>query len=179
MPREEAEERGLAAFQRVLSNGPKIELDHHLVYYTHFEMGRLLACMGRKEEARKNFDLILSGTSCPLSLKERVFSNVHRFLGKNLEVNSHSRKGKYSFEVRFSSPRIWGINLTFAIVCIAVTYACRRRCARARQAFVKTDALDQPASSSLICRISYINTLAICNDPTFSSTGLYHKTRTD
>ncbi|KAL5496113.1 hypothetical protein ACEPAH_3030 [Sanghuangporus vaninii] len=78
MPREEAEQRGLAAFQRVLSNAPKIELDHHLVYYTHFEMGRLLACTGRKQEARKHFDLILSG--------------------KNLEVSSHSRKGKYSFE---------------------------------------------------------------------------------
>ncbi|EJD05273.1 uncharacterized protein FOMMEDRAFT_81128 [Fomitiporia mediterranea MF3/22] len=76
--KEEAEKRGLAALQRVLTNGPKIELDHHLVYYTHFEMGRLYACMGKKDEARKHFDLILSG--------------------KSLEINAHTKKGKYSLE---------------------------------------------------------------------------------
>ena len=31
---EEGESKSLAAFERVLKNGPKIELDHHIVYYT-------------------------------------------------------------------------------------------------------------------------------------------------
>ncbi|KAH8108408.1 hypothetical protein DFH11DRAFT_1747789 [Phellopilus nigrolimitatus] len=75
---EEAEGRAMAALQRVLDNGPKVELDHQIVYYAHFEMGRLNACMGRKDEARKHFDLVLSG--------------------KSLEVNSSTRKGKYSLE---------------------------------------------------------------------------------
>ncbi|THG96566.1 hypothetical protein EW145_g7757 [Phellinidium pouzarii] len=78
VPREEAQARSLAALQLVLDNGPKIELDHQFVYYAHFEMGQLHACMGKKDEARKHFDLVLSG--------------------KPLEVNSSTRKGKYSLE---------------------------------------------------------------------------------
>lgn len=105
----------MAALQTVLDNGPKIELDHHLVYYTRmffcrplfgsvschkaqtplfcitdFEIGRLLARMGKPDEARKQFDLILSG--------------------KNLEANAATRKGKYSLEVCFQvyKNRAWG-----------------------------------------------------------------------
>jgi len=78
MSREEAEKGALAALQRVLDNGHKIELDHHLVYYAHYELGRLHACMGQRDEARKHFDLVLSG--------------------KPLEANASTRKGKYSLE---------------------------------------------------------------------------------
>ncbi|TDL19779.1 hypothetical protein BD410DRAFT_815806 [Rickenella mellea] len=74
----DAETTALAAFQRVLDNGPKIDLDHHLVYHTHYELGRLLACMGKVDDGRKHLDLVLSG--------------------KSLEVNSSTRKGKYSME---------------------------------------------------------------------------------
>jgi len=48
------------------------------VYFAHFEYGRLLACMGDKEGARVQLDLVMSG--------------------KSLEVNSAGRKGKYSLE---------------------------------------------------------------------------------
>lgn len=75
---EEAVEGADAAFRAVLEYGPKIELDHHLVYYAHYELGRLLACQGKVDEAKIEFELVLSG--------------------KYLEVGSSGRKGKYSLE---------------------------------------------------------------------------------
>lgn len=33
IPREEAESKSTAAFKFVFENGPKIELDHHIVYH--------------------------------------------------------------------------------------------------------------------------------------------------
>lgn len=78
IPQVEAAERACAAFQSVFENGTKIELDHYVVYFAHFEYGRLLACMGDKEGARVQLDLLLSG--------------------KPLEVNAAGRKGKYSLE---------------------------------------------------------------------------------
>ncbi|KAI6022958.1 outer membrane protein Iml2/Tetratricopeptide repeat protein 39 [Pisolithus microcarpus] len=53
--------RAELAFKAVFEHGPKIELDHYLVYYAHFEYGRLLARSGKKDEARTHFDLVLSG----------------------------------------------------------------------------------------------------------------------
>ncbi|KIY53775.1 hypothetical protein FISHEDRAFT_32644 [Fistulina hepatica ATCC 64428] len=68
-----------AAFEAVFTHGPKIELDHHIVYFAHFEYGRLLACQGDAKGAREHFELVLSG--------------------KPLEVNPASgHKGKYSME---------------------------------------------------------------------------------
>lgn len=75
---EDASSRATAAFESVFANGPKIELDHHIVYYAHFEYGRLLACQGDKEGAHKQLNLVYSG--------------------KPLEVNAAGRKGKYSME---------------------------------------------------------------------------------
>jgi hypothetical protein len=67
------------AFRFVLENGPRIELDHHIVYYTRkfnhlryeplmrwkphldYELGRLLACQGRHDAARNEFELVISG----------------------------------------------------------------------------------------------------------------------
>lgn len=89
IPQVEAAERASAAFQSVFENGTKIELDHHVVYFARkfscqlffmscdrllvdFEYGRLLACMGNKEDARIQLDLLLSG--------------------KPLEVNAAGRK---------------------------------------------------------------------------------------
>ncbi|KAJ7200925.1 hypothetical protein B0H12DRAFT_1163997 [Mycena haematopus] len=68
-----------AAFEAVFAHGPKIELDHHLVYHAHYEYGRLLACMGDETEAMRHFEMVLSG--------------------KPLEVGPSGRKvGKYSME---------------------------------------------------------------------------------
>ena len=92
IPQAEAAERASAAFQSVFENGTKIELDHYVVYFARkcsrlsslhvlgpisvafvdFEYGRLLACMGDKEGARIQLDLLLSG--------------------KPLEVNAAGRK---------------------------------------------------------------------------------------
>ncbi|KAG2110020.1 hypothetical protein BD769DRAFT_1365263 [Suillus cothurnatus] len=66
------------AFRAVFEYGPNIELDHYIVYYAHFEYGRLLARSGDKDGARTQFDLVMSG--------------------KPLEVNAAGRKGKYSLE---------------------------------------------------------------------------------
>lgn len=69
----------IESFQRVLEKGPKVELDHHLIYYTRlyftvcfrfrsrrlladYELGRLHACTGKLDDARKEFELVLSGS---------------------------------------------------------------------------------------------------------------------
>lgn len=48
-----------------------------------YELGRLLACQGKTEEAKHEFELVLSGNY--------------------LEVGASGRKGKYSLEVSASS----------------------------------------------------------------------------
>ncbi|KZS95551.1 hypothetical protein SISNIDRAFT_452213 [Sistotremastrum niveocremeum HHB9708] len=75
---EEIAQRSEDSLRAVIANGPKIELDHHLVYHAHYELGRLLANRGDAKEAKKHLDLVLSG--------------------KPLEVNTATRKGKYSME---------------------------------------------------------------------------------
>ncbi|KAN0080427.1 Protein of unknown function (DUF3808) domain containing protein [Tylopilus felleus] len=74
----EAQHMAEIAFKQVFENGSKIELDHYIIYYGHFEYGRLLARSGDKEGAKVQFDIVLSG--------------------KPLEVNAAGRKGKYSLE---------------------------------------------------------------------------------
>ncbi|KAJ7926824.1 hypothetical protein B0H13DRAFT_1599253 [Mycena leptocephala] len=79
LPRDEAAAGAKAAFEAVFEHGPKIELDHHMVYHAHYELGRLTACLGDEAEAKRHFDLVLSG--------------------KDLEVGPSGRKiGKYSME---------------------------------------------------------------------------------
>ncbi|KAG8757111.1 hypothetical protein FRC14_002373 [Serendipita sp. 396] len=77
-PLPEASKLAKESFEFVLNNGPKIVYDHHIVYWTHYELGRLEARIGNKEEAKRHIELVLSG--------------------KVLEVNWHGRKGKYSLE---------------------------------------------------------------------------------
>ncbi|KAL1748304.1 hypothetical protein HDZ31DRAFT_79835 [Schizophyllum fasciatum] len=74
----DAAEKARTAFENVFSYGPQVELDHHLVYHAHYELGRLLACTGDTAGARRQFELVLSG--------------------KHLEVNAAGRKGRYSME---------------------------------------------------------------------------------
>ncbi|KAF9219377.1 hypothetical protein BS17DRAFT_424722 [Gyrodon lividus] len=75
---EDARQRAERALKEVFENGPKIELDHYIVYHAHFEYGRLLARSGNKEGASSQFAMLLSG--------------------EPLEVNAAWRKGKYSLE---------------------------------------------------------------------------------
>ncbi|KAA1467016.1 hypothetical protein DENSPDRAFT_768100 [Dentipellis sp. KUC8613] len=74
----DAAARAMKAFESVFANGTKIELDHQVVYFAHFEYGRLLACMGDTAGARTQLELVYSG--------------------KPLEVNAAGKKGKYSME---------------------------------------------------------------------------------
>ncbi|KIM37750.1 hypothetical protein M413DRAFT_448267 [Hebeloma cylindrosporum] len=83
IPQRKASGAAEAAFRAVFEHGPKIELDHHLVYHAHYELGRLLANSSSSSSsntaaAQEQFDLILSG--------------------KYLEVGPSGRKGKYSME---------------------------------------------------------------------------------
>ncbi|KAG6862884.1 hypothetical protein C0993_001075, partial [Termitomyces sp. T159_Od127] len=98
IPRAEAEQGAEEAFKAVFEYGPKIELDHYIVYHARafglfcvsvsldglslldYEYGRLLACRGDVVGAKREFELVLSG--------------------KWLEVGPSGRKGKYSMEVR-------------------------------------------------------------------------------
>ncbi|KAJ7747850.1 hypothetical protein B0H16DRAFT_1554834 [Mycena metata] len=78
MSRNDAAAASKTAFEAVFENGPKIELDHHIVYHAHYELGRLVACLDDQAGARTQFDLVLSG--------------------KYLEVGPSGRKGRYSME---------------------------------------------------------------------------------
>ncbi|KAG2137023.1 hypothetical protein DEU56DRAFT_736904 [Suillus clintonianus] len=75
---EDARAYSEGAFRAVFEHGPNIELDHYIVYFAHFEYGRLLARSGDKDGARTQFNLVMSG--------------------KALEVNAAGRKSKYSLE---------------------------------------------------------------------------------
>ncbi|KAK4687223.1 tetratricopeptide repeat protein 39, partial [Tremellales sp. Uapishka_1] len=67
-------------FRAVLKHGPDVQLDHWIVYHCHYELGRLYARRGDSDQAKLNFDVVMSG--------------------KLLEVNHHAAKaqGKYSLE---------------------------------------------------------------------------------
>jgi hypothetical protein len=118
MEKAEAEKGAEMAFRAVLEYGPKIELDHHLVYHarkfrpytsvcyghvfltdevltqnTDYEMGRLLANQGKVDDAKKEFELVISGMRCWV-LDEVFFAYVLCFCaeGKYLEVGPSGRK---------------------------------------------------------------------------------------
>lgn len=76
--KEKIGEAAKKAFEEVFKYGPKIELDHHLVYHAHYELGRLLVLLGDVESGKHHFELVLSG--------------------KPLEVSLTGKKGKYSLE---------------------------------------------------------------------------------
>lgn len=95
IPKQVAEQMVEEALNAVFEHGPKIQLDHYLVYYARscsqisglelflifsdYEYGRLLGCQGKADAARHEFELILSG--------------------KPLEVGATGRKTRYSLEV--------------------------------------------------------------------------------
>ncbi|KAJ9096328.1 hypothetical protein QFC21_005148 [Naganishia friedmannii] len=74
-----AGEEAMSSFKHLLEHAIDIQLDHWIIYFTHFEMGRLYSQMGDNESARNEFELVMSG--------------------KTLEVNTQARsQGKYSME---------------------------------------------------------------------------------
>ncbi|KIY67272.1 hypothetical protein CYLTODRAFT_397404 [Cylindrobasidium torrendii FP15055 ss-10] len=78
IPGADAAKRAEASFKSVFEHGTKVQYDHYVVYYAHYELGRLLACQNRTKEAGEQFELVLSG--------------------KYLEVGPSGRKGRYSLE---------------------------------------------------------------------------------
>ncbi len=71
-------------------------MDHFIVYHCHYELGRLYARRGETSQAKKNFDVVMSGV---FQLKMFVaFLMIDQ--GKLLEVNQLEKKaqGKYSLE---------------------------------------------------------------------------------
>jgi len=68
----------MEAFQVGLKNADCIELDHWVMYYTHYELGRLYACVQNEAKAREHLLLVQSG--------------------QPLESLKNARKGKYSMQ---------------------------------------------------------------------------------
>ena len=93
------------AFKLVLKNGPEVmvcsrcrlrslQLDHYIIYHAHYEFGKLYASRGDVENAKAQFDVVMSGMFA---------SDMRGWLtraGKLLEANRHEQKsqGKYSLE---------------------------------------------------------------------------------
>ncbi|GAA5855097.1 hypothetical protein JCM8547_002378 [Rhodosporidiobolus lusitaniae] len=78
IPISEADEQALLSFNNVLKHGANIVHDHHLVWFTHYELGRLHQFRGEWTKARAEYELVLSG--------------------KNLEVGLKKGKGKVSLQ---------------------------------------------------------------------------------
>lgn len=76
IPTDEAAEQAEISFKTVLEHGHQLKLDHWLVYFAHYELGRLYAGVGRVAEAKEQLNAVLSQ--------------------KTLE--DRGRKGKYSLQ---------------------------------------------------------------------------------
>ncbi|WFD27207.1 hypothetical protein MNAN1_002203 [Malassezia nana] len=72
----EAASRAESSLLFVAHHAAQCEYDHYLLYFCHYELGRLYISMGRPTDAQRELDLVLSG--------------------KNL--GDHGRKGKYSMQ---------------------------------------------------------------------------------
>ena len=76
IPQDEAAEQAEISFRTVLQHGHQLKLDHWLVYFAHYELGRLYAGRGRIEEAKEQLLLVLSQKA----------------------LEDRGRKGKYSLQ---------------------------------------------------------------------------------
>ncbi|GAA5981347.1 hypothetical protein JCM10908_004077 [Rhodotorula pacifica] len=74
----EAGAEAFRSFQLVLRHGKDIQHDHHLVWFTHYELGRLYHAQGQWARAREEYDLVLAG--------------------KHLEISTKKGKGKVSLQ---------------------------------------------------------------------------------
>ncbi|KDE04974.1 hypothetical protein MVLG_04622 [Microbotryum lychnidis-dioicae p1A1 Lamole] len=70
IPVKEADEQALISFNNVLKHGRDLQHDHHLVWFTHYELGRLYDSMGQFSKAREHFEKVMSGKNLELSLKK-------------------------------------------------------------------------------------------------------------
>ena len=61
IPIAEADAQAMISIEKVLSNATKILHDHHLVWFAHYEKGRLYQSMGHFDRAKVEFETVLAG----------------------------------------------------------------------------------------------------------------------
>lgn len=79
IPVKEADEQAMISLSNVIKHGRDVHHDHFVVYFAHYEKGRLHASMGDKDRARAEFTIVMDG--------------------KNLEISHKKGKGKVSLQV--------------------------------------------------------------------------------
>ncbi|GAA6002647.1 hypothetical protein JCM10207_007609 [Rhodosporidiobolus poonsookiae] len=70
IPIVEADEQALLSFNNVLKHGKDIQTDHHLVWFAHYELGRLHHARGDWTKARSEYETVMSGKIPELSTKK-------------------------------------------------------------------------------------------------------------
>jgi len=78
IPVKEADEQALISLNNVLKHGRDIQYDHHLVWFAHYELGRIYSAMKQYQKSAEQYQLVMSG--------------------KNLEISTKKGKGKVSLQ---------------------------------------------------------------------------------
>ncbi|KAJ1021468.1 hypothetical protein NDA13_005509 [Ustilago tritici] len=92
-PIEEIQTDAIQSFNKVFEHGQKLdEIDRYLVYFAHYELGRLRSCMGQDEAAKLEFRKVLSGK--PLEAKGKGLigggSKANYLLSNMCQVRAHA-----------------------------------------------------------------------------------------
>ncbi|KAI3488245.1 hypothetical protein L1887_47784 [Cichorium endivia] len=92
-PIEEIQADAVQSFNKVFEHGSKLdEVDRYLVYFSHYELGRLRGCMGQDEAAKTEFRKVLSGK--PLEAKGKGLigggSKANYLLSNMCQVRAHA-----------------------------------------------------------------------------------------
>ncbi|EST07337.2 CRAL-TRIO domain protein [Kalmanozyma brasiliensis GHG001] len=92
-PIEEIQADAVQSFNKVFEHGSKLdEVDRYLVYFAHYELGRLRSCMGQDEAAKLEFRKVLSGK--PLEAKGKGLigggSKANYLLSNMCQVRAHA-----------------------------------------------------------------------------------------
>ncbi|PWY97904.1 hypothetical protein BCV70DRAFT_42950 [Testicularia cyperi] len=92
-PTEEIQADAIQSFNKVFEHGHRLdEVDRYLVYFAHYELGRLRACMGQDEAAKTEFKKVLSGK--PLEAKGKGLigggSKANYLLSNMCQVRAHA-----------------------------------------------------------------------------------------
>lgn len=92
-PIEEIQADAVQSFNKVFEHGSKLdEVDRYLVYFAHYELGRLRGCMGQDEAAKIEFRKVLSGK--PLEAKGKGLigggSKANYLLSNMCQVRAHA-----------------------------------------------------------------------------------------
>ncbi|BGP12355.1 hypothetical protein JCM10213v2_000271 [Rhodosporidiobolus nylandii] len=61
IPLEEADSQALRSFRNVIEHGRDLAVDHHLVYFAHYELGKLHHVRGEYPKAREHYEVVMSG----------------------------------------------------------------------------------------------------------------------